>query len=393
MRKVTVLGSTGSVGRQALDVIREFPGRLRVHGLAAGGNVEMLADQAAEFRPEFVALRDEGGADRLRERIGGLAEILVGEEGVCELAGGREADVVVSAISGFAGLSATVQACEAGAILALANKESVVCGGKFLMDRIRRRGVTLIPVDSEHNALFQCLTGEDPGDVDRLILTASGGPLYGAGPEELSAVTPEQALAHPRWDMGNKISIDSATLMNKGLEVIEAHWLFGIPLDRIEVLVHPQSAVHSLVRFRDGSMKAQVGATDMRYPIQYALSYPQRWEDPGYAEFSLAGETLAFAQPDVQTFPCLALALRAGRAGGIFPTVLVAADEVAVEAFLARRLRFTGIPRVIDEVLNRVPGRLRGEFPPGPGEILDANDWARSFARDIVQQVGREEIH
>lgn len=393
MKKVTILGCTGSVGKQALDVIRRFPERLQVYGLAANTDAEGLAEQVEEFRPAVAALQDEIAASRLRKMSDGKVEILAGEDGVCELAGRSGVDVVLSAISGFAGLKPTFAACDGGADLALANKESVVCAGSLLMERVRQRGVTLIPVDSEHNALFQCLLGEEAEDLDRLILTASGGPFREVALEELAGVTPEQALAHPRWDMGNKISIDSATLMNKGLEVLEAHWLFGVPLDRIEVVIHPESAVHSLVRLRDGSIKAHLGPADMRYPVQYALSYPERWEDPGYSEFSLPGWGFTFEEPDMERFPCLGHAWRAGRAGGVFPTVLVGADEVAVSAFLEGRLSFLGIPEVIEGALDRVPERLQGHTSPGIEQILAADAWARACAREIALEKGLEEIH
>lgn len=383
MKEVTILGSTGSVGRQALDVVRRFPERLRVFGLAAGSNAELLAEQTREFGPGVVALRDTDRAGDLGRMLAGTdAEILTGENGICDLAARRGPAVVLSAISGFAGLEPTLAACRGGADLALANKEAVVCAGSLLMNEIQQAGITLIPVDSEHNALFQCLIGENMADVDRLILTASGGPFWNTPAEQLERVTPEQALAHPRWDMGRKISVDSATLMNKGLEIVEAHWLFRVPLSRIDVVVHPQSAVHSVVRFSDGSLKMHAGAADMRYPVQHAFSYPERWDDPGYADFELAGSRLVFEEPDLDRFPCLTLARQAGEAGGVYPTVLVSTDEVAVSAFLAGKIPFTGIPRLIDGVLGEVA--LSTEHPVSIDDILSIDDWARRRAEDII---------
>ncbi len=388
MRRVTVLGSTGSVGEQALQVIAEHSDRLQVHGLTARGNHARLLEQIREFSPAVVALRDEDAAENIYRaaRECGV-EVLAGEEGVCRAASDDGADVIISAISGFAGLRPTLAACRVGAVLGLANKESVVCAGSVLMREVQRTGTTLVPVDSEHNALYQCLQGEKSDEVARLILTASGGPFWDTPAEELRDVTPERALAHPRWDMGRKISIDSATLMNKGLEVIEAHWLFDFPLAGIDVVVHPQSAVHALVRFVDGSVKAHAGPTDMRYPVQHALSYDARWEDPGYTDFSLVGSEWRFEAPDEVRFPCLRLARKAAGWGGMYPTVLVSADEVAVESFLRGRIAFLDIPAVIERALDELPLDYRTVREPGLDEIVAVDEWTRDHVHGVIMDM------
>ena len=387
MRRVTVLGSTGSVGEQALDVVRRFPERLKIYGLAAGSNDEQLVRQAREFSPEVVALADKAAAERLKGQLQDTSvEVLGGEEGVCDLSRRNAASVIIAAISGFAGLKPTMAACQSGGILGLANKESVVCAGALLMDEIRRNSVQMIPVDSEHNAVYQCLAGESSGHLARIILTASGGPFWGMNREQMVSVTPEEALAHPRWDMGKKISVDSATLMNKGLEVIEACWLFDVPVGAVDVVIHPQSAVHSMVQFLDGSIKAHVGPTDMRYPLQHAMSYPDRWDDPGYSDFVLPGLTLGFEAPSEELFPCLKHARNAAAEGGIYPTVLVSADEVAVQAFLDGRITFLQIPDIVETALNEVPTELSSIRDVGITHVLAADEWARAHAWRAVEQ-------
>jgi 1-deoxy-D-xylulose-5-phosphate reductoisomerase len=347
--RVAILGSSGSIGRQALQVAEANPERIEVVALAAHSSAKLLAEQAVAHRVRNVAIGSAAAAEELRDRLGESVDIDVGPEAVAALAVRPEVDIVLNALVGAAGLRATIAALTSGKTLALANKESLVVGGELVM-RLARPG-QLLPVDSEHSAIFQCYLGEDADDVTRIWLTASGGPFRGKSRAELAQVTADQALAHPTWAMGPKITIDSATLMNKGLEVIEAHHLFGVSIDQVRVIVHPQSCVHSMVEFSDGSVKAHLGATDMRIPIQYAFSYPRRWGPPippvDFAQLS----RLDFAEPDPVTFGCLRLALQAGRAGGTMPCVLNAANEVAVAAFLHGECTFLGIEAVVEAVL------------------------------------------
>ncbi len=358
MKRITniaILGSTGSIGRSSLDVVEGLPGRFRVTYLTANRNITLLAEQIRRFRPKAVVVRDNEHAQRLRIQMNGMTEVLSGEEALLEVVARADVDLVISALVGFAGLRPTLHAIEAGKHVALANKETLVVGGAMIMEKVQRHGVRLLPVDSEHSAILQCLQGEEIHSVGRLILTASGGPFLGLGREALGRVTPGQALKHPTWSMGNKISIDSATMMNKGLEVIEAHWLFGLPPERIEVIVHPQSIIHSMVEFVDGSVKAQLGIPDMKIPIQYALTYPER--PPSVfkrIDFADLGQ-LTFQNPDMENFPCLALAYRALQQGGTAPTVLNAANEAAVQLFLEERISFPAIPEIIAEALLSVP--------------------------------------
>src|SRR6187200_2030543 len=331
MKRIAILGSTGSIGTSALDVARTHRDRVEVVALAAATNVAAMVKQVLEFRPRAVAMATGDAMDKLRAALGGSpGEISgVGNEGLCEIASHPDVDIVLCASSGTAALDAVLCAIEAGKTIALANKGVLVMAGGIVMDAAKKKGVAVLPVDSEHNAIHQCLHGRDAGEVRRLILTASGGPFRGRSLAALAEVTAADALKHPTWQMGPKITIDSATLMNKGLEVIEAHWLFDTPAERIEVLVHPQSIVHSLVELNDGSVIAQLGVTDMRLPIQYACSYPERW-DTALPTLNLAkAGRLEFHEPAHDRFPCLALAYRALRAGGTLPVVLNAANEVA----------------------------------------------------------------
>lgn len=373
--RVTILGSTGSIGRQALDVAERYPDRIEIVALAAHASATRLLEQAARFGVTRLALADAEAAERASIAAG--ATIGGGPEAIESLAGDGSADVVLNALVGAAGLRASVATLRSGARLALANKESLVAGGEFLtalgLDRI-------VPVDSEHSAIYQCLVGEPHASVARIWLTASGGPFRGASADRLATVTVEEALAHPRWTMGPKITVDSATLMNKGLEVIEAHHLFGVGYDNIDVVVHPQSCVHSMVEFTDGSVKAHLGATDMRVPIQYAFSCPERWDAPvPPVDFREQG-SLDFESPDPDTFRCLALALEAGRVGGTLPAVLNAANEVAVAAFLARESTFDAIPRIVEAVMQA--------HSTGPADSLEAievaDGWARQEARRLL---------
>ena len=368
VKRIAVLGSTGSLGTQTLEVARVFPGHIRIVGLAAGWNRELMEQQIGEYHPRLVAFAGNGLAPGDFQRLTAT-----------EMAAHPEVDLVVVLTSGRAGLLPTLSALKAGKMVALANKEVLVIAGDIVMAQARDHNTPLVPVDSEHSALWQCLQGEDTAGVARLLLTASGGPFRGMSLSELAEVDATRALAHPTWNMGPKVTVDSATLMNKGMEVIEAHHLFDLPYDRISVMVHPQSIVHSLVEFVDGSMKAQLSAPDMRLPIQYALSYPQRWPGPGWGRLRLEeAANLTFEPPDDISFPCLRLAVEAGRAGGTTPTVLSAADEVAVALFLENRLGFSGIPRLIEAVLSR-----HSPTPdPTLEQIMEADTWARQIAEE-----------
>ncbi|HWW67375.1 MAG TPA: 1-deoxy-D-xylulose-5-phosphate reductoisomerase [Solirubrobacterales bacterium] len=352
MKKLVILGSTGSIGTQALEVVAASTG-LRVVGLAAGSAWEQTIEQAGRHGVPAIALADEPAAERARKAWSG--QVLAGEEGVRELVVSSGADLVLNGIVGAAGLASTVVALTEGIDVALANKESLVVGGELVMALAEATGARLLPVDSEHSALHQLIGAEAPGTIERLVLTASGGPFRGR--DDLSGVTVEDALAHPTWEMGGRITIDSATLMNKGFEAIEAHHLFGVPYERIEVVVHPQSLVHSLIHLNDGASLAHLGYPDMRVPISYALHFPERADvDVPRLDLAAAGE-LTFEQPDAETFACLRLAREAGEAGGTAPCVLNAADEVAVAAFLNERIPFTGIAEVIERVLGEMPAR------------------------------------
>lgn len=350
---VVLLGSTGSIGTRALDVARAHPDRIRVTGLFAWRRVEELADQVRAGRVPLVGIGDPEAAARFdRSSLPPGGRLLVGPDAATEMAADPSSSVVVNAVVGSAGLSPSLAAVSRGARLALANKESLVVAGKQILSAARRHGATILPIDSEHSGLFQCLEGRGSDQVRRLTLTASGGPFRDR-PGSLRDVTPAEALKHPVWPMGDRITIDSATLMNKGLEVLEAHWLFGVPLDAIDVLVHRQSIVHALVEFVDGSVLAQLARPDMILPVQYALSWPDRWSPPlPPLDLGSLGR-LDFEPPDHERFPCLRLAIQAGKAGGVMPAVMNAADEIAVAAFLAGEIRFTDIPFVIGEVMDR----------------------------------------
>lgn len=382
MKKIAVLGSTGSIGRQTLEVVAAHPERLQVVALAARKNIQLLEEQVRAFRPSRVAVLDEAAAAELRMRLSDLeVQVLAGEAGLEEVARGP-ADQVVSALVGAAGLVPTLAALRAGISVALANKESLVMAGGLMKREAERSGARIIPVDSEHSAIWQSLHGEPREYVRKLILTASGGPFLRTPREAMAAVKPQEALRHPRWEMGAKITVDSATLMNKGLEVIEAHWLFDQPFDRIEVLIHPESIVHSLVEMIDGSVLAQLGRPDMRLPIQYALSYPERWEGRVQPRLELATiGVLHFEPPDEERFPCLRLAYQAGRLGGTAPAVLNAANEVAVHAFLEERIPFLAIPQVVERCLERHEANAALELE----SILKADEWTRREARRMVE--------
>ncbi len=359
MKRLVLLGATGSVGRRALELVDQFPGDFRVEGLAArGSNPELVADLCLKHRPRVLALIDAGAVDTVARLLPRPhPEILRGPSGLVALAGEVDADLVLSAIVGGAGLLPTMAAIRSGKTVALANKEPLVMAGALMTAAARARGVALLPVDSEHSAIFQCLVGHNRADVHRILLTASGGPFRCMPRAELAHVTVEQALNHPTWKMGAKITVDSATLMNKGLEIIEARWLFDVEPAQVQVIVHPQSIIHSMVEYVDGSVIAQLGVADMGIPILYAFTYPDRL--PAAAErldLTRVG-ALTFEEPDVERFPCLALARRALGEGGIAPVVLNAANEVAVAAFLGGRIRFVQIPELIERALGQVPAR------------------------------------
>ncbi len=392
-RRMSLLGSTGSIGQSTLDVIRAHPDRLSVVALAAGRQWERLVGQTREFRPRLVAIYDSEAAARFREAMRGTdVAVREGMPGLLEAAALGDADTLVSALVGSIGLRPVMAAIESGKAICLANKETLVVGGALVTAAARRKGVPLIPIDSEHSAIFQCLADghKDGSQIKRLVLTASGGPFRKTDTSRLAQVTPGEALRHPNWDMGGKITIDSATLMNKGLEVIEAHWLFDIGFDRIEVVVHPQSIIHSLVEFIDGSFLGQLGAPDMRLPIQYALSYPERWEASGERLDLLKLGALSFEPPRMADFPCLSYAYEAGRRGGSLPCAMNAANEVAVAAFLRGDIGFTDIPAVIRSVMDEIPF----EASPDLDALLRHDELARGAAavrvaaRSAVRQGG-----
>ncbi|KHO62513.1 1-deoxy-D-xylulose 5-phosphate reductoisomerase [Thermoanaerobacter sp. YS13] len=349
MKKIIILGSTGSIGTQTLEVIKNFKENFEIVGLTAYNNIELLSKQIKEFNPKVVAVKDEDKANQLRENLKKNVEILTGNKGLQEIVK-YDADLVVVAVEGIAGLIPTVTAIQMGKDIALANKEVLVTAGQIVMDLVKKKDISLLPVDSEHSAILQCLRGNDKKQVSRLILTASGGPFRGKKKEDLRKVTVNEALNHPNWKMGKKITIDSATLMNKGFEVIEAKWLFDISENKIDVIVHPQSIIHSMVEYIDGSVIAQLAAADMRIPIQYALNYPTRNYINGinFLDFFLITQ-LTFEKPDLETFKCLSLAYEALKIGGTMTTVLNAADEIAVSLFLNKKIEFLQIAEIIEE--------------------------------------------
>ncbi|MEC0173301.1 1-deoxy-D-xylulose-5-phosphate reductoisomerase [Paenibacillus favisporus] len=353
MKKLSVLGSTGSIGTQTLDVVSKHPEHFQIEGLAAGSNVELLLRQVHQFRPKKVSVATKELAEQVITQVSPGTEIFYGNEGLVEVAAGTDADTVVTAVVGSMGLHSTLAAIEAGKHIGLANKETLVTAGHLVTEAIKRKGVKMLPIDSEHSAIFQCLNGERRDDLAGITLTASGGSFRDLTREQLQSVTVEDALKHPNWSMGAKITIDSATMVNKGLEVIEAHWLFGLPYEQIHVLLHPESIIHSFVEFRDTSIIAQLGNPDMRVPIQYALTYPERWDSPA-KRLSLAEVgKLHFREMDMERFPCLRLAFECGKMGGTATTAFNAANEVAVGRFLNREISFLQIEDIIEEVLDR----------------------------------------
>lgn len=384
MKAITILGSTGSIGTQTLDIVTHNPDKFRVVGLAAGSNVALLAEQISTFKPEIVALGNEKKLTELKEAISSIdnpPQILIGQKGICEVARYGDAESVVTGIVGCAGLLPTIAAIEAGKDIALANKETLIAGAPVVLPLVKKHGVKLLPADSEHSAIFQCLQGVPKGGLRKIILTASGGSFRDLPVEKLSSVTVKDALKHPNWSMGKKITIDSATLMNKGLEVIEAHYLFDVDYDRIDIVIHPQSIIHSLIEVQDTSVLAQLGWPDMRLPLLYALSWPERihtdWEQ---LDLVKAGD-LTFRKPDHEKYPCMQLAYAAGREGGLMPAVLNAANEQAVALFLAEKIGFLDIPRLIEIVCDRFSSQ--NTRSPNLEDILSADQWARQAIIDV----------
>jgi len=384
MKRITLLGSTGSIGVTTLKVVKAHSERFSIVCLGAGKNIRLLVQQILSFKPKVVCVQDRQSAQDLMEALPaqGKPRVLWGTDGFVEISTLEETDTVVSAMTGAAGLVPTYEAIKASKEIALANKETMVMAGRLIMKEARRRGVSVIPIDSEHSAVLQCLQGHNKKDVLRIILTASGGPFHQLDTDNLSQVTPSDALDHPNWEMGPKVTIDSATLMNKGLEVIEAQWLFDIPLERIKILIHPQSIVHSMVEYRDGSVIAQMGIPDMTIPISYALSYPHHLENSlPPLDLTKVGP-LTFQEPDFKKFKCLSLALEAAKIGGSMPTVLNASNEVAVEAFLKRKISFLDIPRIISNTMSS--HHMEGvDTIEG---ILEVDAWARKKASTLVKQ-------
>ncbi|GIQ68607.1 1-deoxy-D-xylulose 5-phosphate reductoisomerase 2 [Xylanibacillus composti] len=379
MSRLVILGSTGSIGTQTLDVVRQHPELFQIEALAAGHNTERLAEQIEEFCPKRVVVADKAAADRLRSEVRQPVQVSYGEEALLEAAAGGDADYVVSAMVGSIGLKPTLAAIEAGRTIGLANKETLVTAGHIVTERLRACGVTMLPIDSEHSAIYQCLQGEARSSVAAITLTASGGSFRDRTRDELKGVTVEEALNHPNWSMGAKITIDSATMVNKGLEVIEAHWLFQMPYEQIKVLIHPESIIHSFVQFADTSVIAQLGLPDMRVPIQYALSYPDRLPLAAEQLDLAALGKLQFKEMDFARFPCLRMAYESGRAGGSMPTVFNAANEAAVARFLRGEIEFLHIETIIEQVL----AKHQPQAEPGLEAILEIDAWARRQAEAV----------
>ncbi len=380
-KRISILGSSGSIGMNTLDIVKQFPDRFEVVSLAVQHNIDRLEEQIRAFSPKIAAVADEAAGQELQRRCAGLAvNVLTGKSGVIQAATHPDIELVMSSIVGFAGLVPTYQAILADKHVALANKETLVAAGELIMPEIEKRGLLLLPVDSEHNAIFQSLQGHRRQDVSKILLTCSGGPFRKYSREQLQHVRPQDALRHPNWDMGQKITIDSATLMNKGLEVLEAHWLFHVDFLQIQVVVHPQSLIHSMVEYVDGSIIAQLGNPDMRIPIAYAMAYPERLTiDVPKLAVTAAG-TMTFEEPDFERFPCVEYAYEAGRIGGTMPTVLNAANEIAVDAFLRERITFPDIPRIIHRVMDAHTSKPLASIQ----DAIDADQWARARANDNI---------
>ena len=379
MKKVLILGSTGSIGVNALNVIRKFPDRFSIAGLTANSNISVLSEQIKEFNPQFVVIKDKSKAKELSEIVNQNVEIISSENALVEAAQKYDYDILIGAIVGFAGLTPTIEAIKRGKRIALANKETLVVAGEIVTRLVAENGAEIIPVDSEHSAIYQCLVGENLNQVEKLILTASGGPFLNKEKSFFDNATVNEALNHPNWKMGSKITIDSATLMNKGLEVIEAHWLFGLPVEKIDVVIHPQSIIHSMVQFVDGSIKAQMGLPDMKLPIQYALTFPERLSNNFERTNLPLINNLTFFEPDFDKFECLKLAYMALQTGGTAPSILNAANEVAVDKFLKGFIRFSEIPKLINKALDKIENHSN----PDIETIIECDKLTRDFINNL----------
>lgn len=379
MKKVLILGSTGSIGVNALNVIRNFPDRFSVAGLTANSNISVLSEQIKEFNPQFVVIKDKSKAKELSEIVNGNVDIISSENALIEAAQKYDYDILIGAIVGFAGLTPTIEAIKRGKRIALANKETLVVAGEIVTRLVAENGAEIIPVDSEHSAIYQCLVGENLNEVEKLILTASGGPFLNKEKSFFDNATVNEALNHPNWKMGSKITIDSATMMNKGLEVIEAHWLFGLPVEKIDVVIHPQSIIHSMVQFVDGSIKAQMGLPDMKLPIQYALTFPERLANNFERTNLPLINNLSFFEPDFNKFECLKLAYLALKTGGTTPCILNAANEVAVDKFLKGIIRFSEIPKLINKALDNIENHSN----PDIETIIECDKLTRNFVNSL----------
>jgi 1-deoxy-D-xylulose-5-phosphate reductoisomerase len=380
MKRIAILGSTGSIGTQTLDIAQHAPDKFQIEALSGGYNSQLLIEQVKKFHPKVVSVATKELADEVSKNVSSSTKVLYGEEGLMEVAASTDADLVVTALVGSQGLKPTMAAIEAGKHIGLANKETLVSAGHIVKDAIRRKGVSLLPIDSEHSAIFQCLNGENRSQIAKITLTASGGSFRDRSREELAGVTVEQALQHPNWSMGAKITIDSATMVNKGLEVIEAHWLFDLSYDEIDVLIHPESVIHSYVEFVDNSVIAQLGNPDMRVPIQYALTYPDRYPTPTHRLDLAAIGKLHFREMDYNRYPCLRMAFESGKQGGTTPTVYNAANEIAVARFLKGEITFLQIEQIIEAVLQKHESHSN----PLLDVIHEQDIWARAFASSIV---------
>lgn len=380
VKNLVIMGSTGSVGRQALQVVDEFPQSYNVVGLAAGSNVDLLLHQIKQYQPQYVSVASLEAADRLKSQMGNNIKVCYGKDGLAQLAQIQDTDLILIAVSGINGLEPTLLALDNKIPVALANKETLVAGGQLVMKKAKETGTPIMPVDSEHSAIFQCIEESNHTAIDKILLTASGGPFLNHSLDELAKVTPEQALKHPKWNMGKKITIDSAGLINKGLEVIEAHWLFDVPYEKIQVVVHPQSIIHSMVEYGDGVILAQLGMPDMRVPIQYAYTYPLR-ESNTFPKMNIfALENLTFLQPDMEKFPGLKLAFEAGKIGGTMPIVYNAVNEKAVELFLHKQINFTNIPVLIEKVMSMHASVENFCLE----DIREIDQWARVIAKQTA---------
>ena len=379
MKSLSILGSTGSVGTQTLDIAKNNPSEFRIVGLTANKNIELLKKQIKEFNPEAVAVMDSEKADLLKEEVN--INVYSGINGIIKIAALSEADTVVNSLVGSIGIKPTIEAIKSKKNVALANKETLVTAGSVIMQEVKKNNVNLMPIDSEHSAIFQCLNGEDIDNVEKIIITASGGPFRDYSKEQLKNIKVEDALRHPTWKMGSKITIDSATLMNKGFEVIETHWLYNFPYEKIETVIHPQSVIHSLVEFKDNSVIAQLGLPNMKIPIQYALSYPKRLEQNSKKLDLIEIQNLSFSKPNFALFPCLKFAYDAGIAGGTLPAVLNAANEIAVYAFLENKIKFLDIQKLIEKMMQRHNIKKN----PGLNEILDVDKKVKEETKKVIE--------